>query len=147
MHLTVTSLQCQCLTWLMIDQGNLMLKPKPDVETQTNKNPKTNHKETTIEREKPVWFWAPRMVARIQGKFGGWWNSIAGRLSRQFFSWSFFRADNKERREDLGKHNVHTHFPEDPNCEICKRTKITRAPHAEDAMAKPYFVPQILVTW
>ena len=32
------------------------------------------------------------------------------------------------RREDLGKHNVHTHFPKDRNCEICTRTKITRAP-------------------
>ena len=33
-----------------------------------------------------------------------------------------------KRREDLGKHNVHTHFPKDRNCEISKRTKITRAP-------------------
>ena len=33
-----------------------------------------------------------------------------------------------KRREDLGKHNVYTHFPKDRNCEICKRTKITRAP-------------------
>ena len=33
-----------------------------------------------------------------------------------------------KRREDLGKHNVHIHFPKDENCEICKRTKITRAP-------------------
>ena len=33
-----------------------------------------------------------------------------------------------KRREDLGKHNVHTHFPKHRNCEICKRTKITRAP-------------------
>ena len=33
-----------------------------------------------------------------------------------------------KRREDLGKHNVHTHFPTDRNCEICKRTTITRAP-------------------
>ena len=33
-----------------------------------------------------------------------------------------------KRREDLGKHNVKTHFPKDRNCEICKRTKITRAP-------------------
>ena len=33
-----------------------------------------------------------------------------------------------KRREDLGKHNVHTHFPKDRHCEICKRTKITRAP-------------------
>ena len=33
-----------------------------------------------------------------------------------------------KRREDLGKHNNHIHFPKDRNCEICKRTKITRAP-------------------
>ena len=33
-----------------------------------------------------------------------------------------------KRREDLGKHSVHTHFPKDRNCEICTRTKITRAP-------------------
>ena len=33
-----------------------------------------------------------------------------------------------KRREDLGKHSVYTHFPKDQNCEICKRTKITRAP-------------------
>ena len=33
-----------------------------------------------------------------------------------------------KRREDLGKHSVYTHFPKDRNCEICKRTQITRAP-------------------
>ena len=33
-----------------------------------------------------------------------------------------------KRREDLGKHSVHTRFPKDRNCEICKRTKITRTP-------------------
>ena len=27
-----------------------------------------------------------------------------------------------------GKHSVCAHFPKDPNCEICHRTKITRAP-------------------
>ena len=32
------------------------------------------------------------------------------------------------RSVDLGKHSVYTHFPKDRNCEICKRTKITRAP-------------------
>ena len=26
------------------------------------------------------------------------------------------------------KHSVKTHFPEDRNCEICQRTKITRVP-------------------
>ena len=29
---------------------------------------------------------------------------------------------------NLGKHSVYTHFPHDRNCEICQRTKITRAP-------------------
>ena len=31
------------------------------------------------------------------------------------------------RSVDLGKNSVHTHFPKDRNCEICQRTKITRA--------------------
>ena len=33
-----------------------------------------------------------------------------------------------KRREDLCKPSIYTHFPEDRNCEICQRTKITRAP-------------------
>ena len=32
------------------------------------------------------------------------------------------------RSVDLDKHSVFTHFPKDRNCEICQRTKITRAP-------------------
>ena len=32
------------------------------------------------------------------------------------------------RSADLAKHSVYTHFPKDRNCEICQRTKITRAP-------------------
>ena len=31
------------------------------------------------------------------------------------------------RSADLGQHSVETHFPKDLNCEICQRTKITRA--------------------
>ena len=30
-----------------------------------------------------------------------------------------------KRREELCKHSVYTHFPDDRNCEICQRTKIT----------------------
>ena len=40
----------------------------------------------------------------------------------------YFLEPTSKRREDLGKHSVHTHFPTDRNCEICQRTKITRAP-------------------
>ena len=43
------------------------------------------------------------------------------------------------RSAALGKNNVYTHFPKDRTCEICQRTKITRA-RAEDALAKPYLV-------
>ena len=50
-----------------------------------------------------------------------------------------------KRREDLGEHRVYTHFLKDRNCEICQRTKITRA-RAEDAMAEPYLVQKIVVT-
>ena len=32
------------------------------------------------------------------------------------------------RSADLGKQSVETHFPKDRNCEMCQRTKITRAP-------------------
>ena len=32
------------------------------------------------------------------------------------------------RSVDLGQHSVYTHFQKDRNCEICQRTKITRAP-------------------
>ena len=39
-----------------------------------------------------------------------------------------FLEPTSKRRQDWGKHNVHDHFPKDRNCEICKRTKITRAP-------------------
>ena len=33
-----------------------------------------------------------------------------------------------KRREELGKPSVYTHYPTHRNCEICQRTKITRAP-------------------
>ena len=66
------------------------------------------------------------MAARIQGKFvddeipsqGGSHASSSHEVSLEPIL---------KRREDLGKHNVHTHFPNDRNCEICKRTKITKA--------------------
>ena len=32
------------------------------------------------------------------------------------------------RSADLGEHSVYAHFLKDRNCEICQRTKITRAP-------------------
>ena len=48
------------------------------------------------------------------------------------------------RSADLGKHSVYTHFPKDRNCEICQRTKITRAP-CRRRIGKSCFVQKILV--
>ena len=49
---------------------------------------------------KPVWpviFWNPGVAARIQRKSFGWKSSWTTRLTRQFFSWSIFRAHIQEK--------------------------------------------------
>ena len=119
MHLTVTSLPCQCLIRLMIDQG------KPE-EIQANKNLETNKKETTMERRNPCDSEIPEWLQEFRENLvddeiplqGGSHASSSHEVSLE---------PTTKRREDLGKHNVHNHFPKDRNCEICIRTKITRA--------------------
>ena len=81
------------------------------------KFPKTNKKETMIERGNPL-------------------SADSGRASSEIPEWlQEFRenlVDDEvpecKRREDFGKHSVYTNFPKDRNCEICQRTKSTRAP-------------------
>ena len=100
---------------------------KPE-EIQANKNPKTNKKGTTIERgnpcddsEIPEWLQKFRefLVDDEIPLQGGSHASSSREASLEPIY---------KRREELGKHNVYTHFPKDRNCEICQRTKITRAP-------------------
>ena len=108
---------------ILVDDGS----GQPE-ETQTNKKPKTNKKETTIERGNlcddpkiPEWLQEFREIL-VDDKIplqGGSHASCSHEVSLE---------PNTKRREDLGKHIVYAHFPKDPNCEICKRTKITRAP-------------------
>ena len=97
------------------------------VETQANQIPKSKEK-TTIERgnpcddsEIPEWLqeFRENLVDDEIPLQGG---------SHASSSHEATLEPTTKRREDLGKHNVHTHFPKDRNCEICKRTKITRAP-------------------
>ena len=99
---------------------------KPE-EIQANKNLKPNKKETTIERgsprdsEIPEWLQEFREIL-VDDEIplqGGSHASSSHEVSLE---------PTTKRREDLGKHNVHTQFPKDRNCEICKRTKITRPP-------------------
>ena len=99
---------------------------KPE-EIQANKNPKTNEKETTIERgnnsdsEIPEWLqeFRENLVDDEIPLQGGSHASSSHEASLE---------PTFQRREYLGKHSVYTHFPKDRNFEICKRTKITRAP-------------------
>ena len=95
---------------------------------QANKTPKTNKKETAIERgnpcgdsEIPEWLQEFREIL-VEDEIP---------LQGDSHACSSHEASVEpilKRREDLCKHSVYTHFPKDRNCEICKRTKITRAP-------------------
>ena len=106
----------------LVDDGS----GQPD-ETQANKNLKTNKKETTIERcnpcdsEIPEWLQEFREIL-VDDEIPVHGDSHAS-SSHEVSLEPLFK-----RREDLGKDSVQTHFPKDRNCEICQRTKITRAP-------------------
>ena len=101
----------------MIDRGNLE-------ETQANQIPKQNKKETTIERgnlcddsEIPEWLqeFRENLVADEIPVRGDSHASSSHEASLE----PIFK-----RREDLGKHSVYTHFPQDRNYEICKGPKL-----------------------
>ena len=99
---------------------------QPD-EIQANKIQKPNKKETTIERGNPldseILEWLQEFMENLVDDEipiqGGSHASSSHEVSLE---------PTTKRREDLGKHSVYTHFPKDRNCEICKRTKITRSP-------------------
>ena len=82
-------------------------------ETQANNHPKTNKKETTIERgnslnsEIPEWLqeFTENLVDDEILIHGGSHASSSHEASLE---------PTLKRREDLGKHNVHTHFPHRP---------------------------------
>ena len=57
-----------------------------------------------------------------------------------------FLEPTPTRSVDLGTHSVFTHLPKDRNCEICQRTKITRAPCTRRiGGVESYLVQKILV--
>ena len=99
---------------------------QPD-ETQANQIPKTNKKETTIERGNPLDSEIPEWLQEFRE------NLVDDEIPSQGGSHASSSHEaslepTTKRREDLGKHSGYTHFPKDRNCEICKRTKITRSP-------------------
>ena len=99
---------------------------KPE-EIQANKIPKPNKKETTIERGNPCDSEIPEWLQEFRENLVDDEIPLQGD-SHASSSHEASLEPTLKRREDLGKHNVYTHFPKDRNCEICKRTKITRAP-------------------
>ena len=106
--------------------------------TQANKHPKTNKKETTIELANPLYSEIPERLQEFRENLVDDEIPVQGD-SHASFSHEVSLEPTSKRSEDLCKHSVYTHVPKDRNCEICKKTIITRA-HAEDAMAKPYLV-------
>ena len=99
---------------------------QPD-ETQANKTQKPNKKETTIERGKTLYSEIPEWLQEFKKNLVDDEIPVHGD-SHASSSHEVSLEPTFKRREDLGKHSVYTHFPKDRNCEICKRTKITRAP-------------------
>ena len=96
-------------------------------ETQANKIQKPNKKKTTIERGNPLDSEIPEWLQEFRENLVD--DEIpVHRDSHASSSHEASLEPTFKRREDLGKHSVHTHFPKYRNCEICKRTKITRAP-------------------
>ena len=91
------------------------------------KNPNPNKEETTIERRDPLFAEIPEWLQEFRE------NLVDDRVSEHRDSYASSSHEvslepTSKKSEDLGKHSVYTHFPEDRNCEICQRTKITRAP-------------------
>ena len=91
------------------------------------KFPKTNEKETKIERGDPCMLTQLTQVLKSREILVDDEIPVHGD-SHASSSHEASLEPTTKRREDLVKHSVYTHFPKDRNCEICKRTKITRAP-------------------
>ena len=96
--------------------------------TKPTKNPKPNKNENhDSERGDPLYSDTPEWLQEFKE------NLVDDRVPerRDSHASSSHEASSEpttQSREDLGKDNVHSHFPKDRNCEICKRTKMTRAP-------------------
>ena len=99
---------------------------RPD-DNQANKNPKPNNKESKKEQSDSLCSEIPEWLQELREILVDDEIPVHGD-SHASSSHEVPLEPTSKRREDLGKHSVYTLFPEDRNCEICKRTKITRAP-------------------
>ena len=96
-------------------------------DNQANKIQKPNKKEITIEWRNPLNSEIPEWLQEFRENLVDDEIPVHGD-SHASSSHEVSLEPIFKRREDLGKHSVYTLVPKDLNCEICKRTKITRAP-------------------
>ena len=90
---------------------------KPE-EIQANELPKTNKKETTIERGNPCDSEIPEWLREFSENLVDDEIPVHG-SSHASSSHEASLEPTLKRREDLGKQSLHTHFPKDRNCEMC----------------------------
>ena len=88
---------------------------------------KPNKKETTIELGDPLYSEIPEWLQEFREIVVDDEIPLQGG-SHASSSHEASLEPTFKRSEDLGKHSVEIHFHKDRNCEICKRTKITRVP-------------------
>ena len=111
-----------------LSSSHVERRERSDPLTKPTKNPKPNENEDhEKERRDPF---CSEIPERLQ-EFGA--NLVDDRVpecrdSHASSSHEPSLETTLARSADLGKHSVYSHFPKDRNCEICQRTKITRAP-------------------
>ena len=93
--------------------------------TKPTKNPKpTKNEDHDIERRDPLCSDIPEWLQEFRENM--WMTEF---LNTETHASSSHGLSLKPTRSvDLGKHSVYIHFPKDRSCEMCQRTKITRAP-------------------
>ena len=101
---------------------------RDDPLTKPTKNPQPNKNENhETERDDPLYS-DNRNGCKNSEKISWMTEFLNAETQTQVFSHEPSLEPTPSRSADLDKHNVYTHLPTERNCEICQRTKITRAP-------------------
>ena len=116
------------MTSSTVSSDSVTRQARRDPLTKPTKNPKPNKNEDhELERRDPLYSEIPEWLQEFRE------NLVDDRVPEHRDSHASSSHEpslepTPTRSEDLGKHSVSTHFPKDRDCEICQRTKITRAP-------------------